>query len=154
MAALAADLGVDWLKLEETWPGNDWAAAERVDPRDPLLTAARAAVAEHLAGRVVLVDHIDPPVACGCAGDPAVLDFRATDDFANRFTYRPCRAAWEQVSIDPDGTVHAIDYAGPVLGSLLDRPLAALWNGDVMHSLRATALAAAPAARRHACVSG
>ncbi|HTM20719.1 MAG TPA: alpha-amylase family glycosyl hydrolase, partial [Kofleriaceae bacterium] len=153
MAALAVDLGVDWLKLEETWPANGFARREQVDARDPALAAARAAAAARVAGRVVLVDHLEPPAACACAGDPAALAFRAADDFANRFTYRPCRAAWEQACVDPDGTVHAVDYAGPALGSLLERPLAALWNGDAARALRADALAAAPAARRHACIS-
>jgi hypothetical protein len=101
-----------------------------------------AALRDVLAGHpVVLVDHLAPPAACVCSGAPDAIAFRAADDFANRATFRPCRAAWEQAAIDPDGTVHAIDYAGPVLGSLLDAPLLALWNGPSALSLRQRALA-------------
>jgi hypothetical protein len=76
----------------------------------------------------VLVDHLDPPRACACTGDPAATAFRAADDFANRFTLCSCRLAWEQAAIDPDGTVHVGDYAGAALGNLLDAPFLELWN--------------------------
>ena len=78
----------------------------------------------------------------------ASLAFRAADDFANRATLRPCRASRGQVAIDPDGTVHAIDYAGAPLGNLLDAPLLALWNSAPMLALREHALA-----RRPRCLS-
>jgi len=155
LAALAVDLGVDWLKLEETWPANRFARARRVEPDDPALADAVAAAAERLgAAGVVLVDHLDPPPGCPCGGDPAVRRFRAADDFANRFRYRPCSVAWEQACVDPDGTVHLGDYGGAVLGSLLAQPLAALWNGDAARTARAAALATTTADGRRVCAAG
>ncbi|HLL24270.1 MAG TPA: SPASM domain-containing protein, partial [Kofleriaceae bacterium] len=76
------------------------------------------------------------------ACDPAAAAFRGADNFANRFTLRPHRLAWEQVAIDPDGTVHVGDYAGAPLGNLLDTPMLALWNAAPALAARTAALRA------------
>ena len=134
---LSRELGVDWLKIEETYPATSFARRDLLSPTSPPVIDAMAALRDVLAGSdLVLVDHLAPPAGCVCSGDPAVRAFRAADDFANRTTFRPCRAAWEQAAIDPDGKVHAIDYAGPVLGNLLDAPMLALWNAPPILSLR------------------
>ena len=140
LGRLAARLGVDWLKIEETWPATPFARHDLVDPRGDEVRAAVAALADALAGSgVALVDHLAPPAGCGCDGDAAARAFRAADDFANRAALRPCRAPWEQAAIDPDGTVHVGDYAGPALGNLLDAPFLALWNAAPAQHARATA---------------
>lgn len=141
---LARELGIDWLKIEETYPATPFARADLLAPRAPAMRAAVKALREVLVGsRVVLVDHLDPPGGCGCNAEapPEIRAFRAADDFANRAHFAPCRAAWEQACIDPDGTVHAVDYARPALGSLADAPFLTLWNGPVAQRLRTDALA-------------
>lgn len=149
LARLARELGVDWLKLEETYPATAFARHDALAADDPRVVAAVAGARAAL-GDVVLVDHVAPPAGCGCGDDPRARAFRAADDYANRATFRPCRAAWEQAAIDPDGTVHAIDYAGPALGALVDAPLLALWNAPPAIAVRARALAEAS----RACKSG
>ncbi|MEO6773428.1 MAG: alpha-amylase family glycosyl hydrolase [Kofleriaceae bacterium] len=153
LGRLARELGVDWLKLEETYPATPFARRDLLAPEGPELAAAMAALRDVLAGSsLVLVDHLAPPEGCTCAGDPATVAFRAADDFANRATFRPCRAAWEQIAIDPDGSVHAVDYAGPVLGNLLDASLLALWNTPPAQALRDRAIAATTELQRRRCV--
>ncbi|MCB9562341.1 MAG: hypothetical protein H6708_18200 [Kofleriaceae bacterium] len=156
LARLAADLGVDWLKLEETYPATPFARRDLIAADAPELRDAVAAAAAALrGGRVVLVDHVDPPAACPCQATAADRDraaaFRAADDFAHRARLAPCRAAWDQAFVDPDGTVRAIDHAGPVLGHLLDAPLLSLWNAAPAQALRARAIAASTPASRAAC---
>jgi glycosidase/MoaA/NifB/PqqE/SkfB family radical SAM enzyme len=142
LGRLCVSLGVDWLKIEETYPATPFARRDLLAPQSAGVVAAMAALRDAIAGHAItLVDHLDPPAACTCSGDPAVIAFRAADDFANRATFRPCRTAWEQAAIDPDGVVHVGDYAGAPLGSLLDAPMLALWNA-------APALAARTAAQR------
>lgn len=154
LGRLCLSLGVDWLKLEETYPATPFARRDLLDPQASELTAALAALHEVTDDRgLVIVDHLDPPAACACADDPAAVRFRAADDFANRATFRPCRAAWEQAAIDPDGTVHAVDYAGPPLGSLLDAPMLALWNAPPVLDARARALDASLPVRRRHCLA-
>lgn len=155
LARLCREVGVDWLKVEETYPATPFARHDLLAPGDPRVAGALAAAADRLAGSsLVLVDHLDPPGACACSGEPAALAFRAADDFANRATFRPCRAAWEQAAIDPDGTVHLVDYAGAPLGNLLDAPFLALWNAGPALAARERALAATPRVRRQRCVGG
>ena len=140
---LARNIGVDWLKIEEAFPINSFARRLAVPPTDRHLGALVGELRQSLEGSgVVLVDHLAPPTGCTCdATAPAALrEFRAADDYANRASLAPCRAAWEQACIDPDGVVRPVDYAHPSLGSLLDTPLLELWNGDVAQDVRARAL--------------
>lgn len=151
LGALVRDLGLDWLKVEETFPATPFALRDLVAPRDPRLEARMTALRAALAGsRVTLVDHRDPPRGCPCeaARDPLLAAFRAADDYANRVRFRPCRADWEQCCVDPDGVVHPVDYDQAPLGSLAELPLLALWNSAAMGARRAAALARAPADRR------
>jgi glycosidase/MoaA/NifB/PqqE/SkfB family radical SAM enzyme len=153
LARLCAELGVDWLKIEETYPATPFARAELLAPEAPAVVGALAAVKDGLASTaLVLVDHLAPPTGCACA-DPGAAEFRAADDFANRAELRRCRAAWEQAAIDPDGGVHLVDYAGPRVGGLLDAPLLALWNAPAALDARAAALAGTALARWRACVA-
>ncbi|MBS1120472.1 MAG: uncharacterized protein H6Q90_2700 [Deltaproteobacteria bacterium] len=152
LGRLCLDLGVDWLKVEETYPATPFARHDLLAPDAPALAAAMTALRDVIAGRpLVLVDHLAPPAGCTCSGDPSVIAFRAADDFANRTRFRPCRTPWEQAAIDPDGTVHVGDYAGHALGSLLDAPMLALWNAPAALAARDRALAASPPAQRRAC---
>jgi MoaA/NifB/PqqE/SkfB family radical SAM enzyme len=144
IARLAIELEVDWLKLEETYPATPFARRDLVKPASiaPHLPAVRALLA---ASDVVLVDHVEPPHGCACEaarrpdGD-LLRAFRAADDFANRTRFSPCRAAWEPACVDPDGTVHPIDYFHPPLGNLQDTPFLELRNNHHAQRLRARAL--------------
>ncbi|HEX5058408.1 MAG TPA: alpha amylase N-terminal ig-like domain-containing protein [Kofleriaceae bacterium] len=154
LGRLCLDLGVDWLKLEETYPATSFARVDLLAADDPAVLAAMSALRDVVAGySLVLVEHIAPPTECTCSGDAAARAFRTADDFANRATFRPCRAAWEQAAIDPDGTVHVVDYAGSRLGSLLDAPMLALWNAPAALAARDRALAASSVVRRRVCIA-
>lgn len=154
MGRLAIELGVDWLKIEEMFPATPAARRDLLMPRAPRMELRFAELREVLRGsRVVLVDHRDPPQGCGCeaAGNPALATFREADDFANRARFHPCRMLWEQACVDPDGTVHPVDYHHPAIGNLSERSLFAMWHSDGMAALRAEALTRIPEARRANC---
>ncbi len=153
IAALAVDLGVDWLKIEETYPATPFARRDLIKPRADRVVEQMHAVRETLArGSVVLVDHLDPPHGCTCENDSETLRaFRAADDFANRTEFHPCRAAWEQACIDPDGTVHPVDYFHPALGNLQDTPFLEVWSSPVAQRLRARALSRTTPEQRRRC---
>jgi glycosidase/MoaA/NifB/PqqE/SkfB family radical SAM enzyme len=154
LARRCVELGVDWLKIEET-VGVSHAARELFMPPDaPTVRGAMAEVRALLDGtRVRLVDHLETPARCSCV-DPSARAFRHADDFANRACFRPCRMAFEQAVVDPDGTVRPIDYEHPAAGRLDERPLLSLWNADVVRSLRRAALRAHPREARERCIAG
>lgn len=160
LAERLADLGVDWLKLEEMVPTSTVAATELVRPGSARLGEVVTALRKRLASRrVVLVEHLETPERCDCRAaelPPPLAErlraFRRADDFANRARFRPCRMLWEQACIDPDGSLHPVDYFRPALGRLSDEPLFALWNGGVMQGLRAQALAELSADARARCL--
>ncbi|UQA62870.1 radical SAM protein [Polyangium aurulentum] len=157
MGRLAVDLGVDWLKIEEMFPATPIAARELLAPRSPRVEEAMSALREVLAkSPVVLVDHRAPPSGCACEGDadPELARFRAADDYANRARFFPCRMAWSQACVDPDGAVHPIDYHHPAAGSLAHASFSAIWSGEPVRSLRAAQLARVPIERRASCSAG
>jgi MoaA/NifB/PqqE/SkfB family radical SAM enzyme len=157
LADLAIDLGVDWVKVEETFPVNGFARLRVVARSDPRLTEAMAATRARLeTAGVVLVDHFFPPAGCACSalGDPQLSAFRKADDFANRATFNPCRMCWEQACVDPDGTVHLVDYYAPPVGNLNDATFLDLWNSPSALAERARQLSATPRSIRLACGRG
>ena len=143
LAQRVVDLGLDWLKIEEGYPVNLFSAESLIRPDAErvlqAVAAARAIVEPH---GIVLVDHLHPPSGCPCQEQslPGLSEFRATDDFANRAVFRPCRAAWEVACVDPDGSVHAGDYGEPVLGNLGEQSFLELWNGPRAEAVRRDAL--------------
>ncbi|EYF02177.1 alpha-amylase family glycosyl hydrolase [Chondromyces apiculatus] len=154
LGRLAMDLGVDWLKVEEMVPSTPLAAHELLSPHAPAVEEAMEALREALRGSpVVLVDHRAPPTGCACEARtrPELRAFREADDYANRARFNTCRMAWEQAAVDPDGTVHPIDYDHPPVGNLLQQSLLEIWNGEAMQALRADALRRVPRARRISC---
>ncbi len=139
MGRLAVELGVDWLKLEETFPATSFARRDFVEPASPEVVEAMAGLRDAVGDRLVVVDHLAP--------DPEDPEFRAADDFANRVEFVPRRAAWDQACVDPDGTVHLVDYAGPVLGNLRQTRFDELWNGPVAREQRRRAAVTARSRR-------
>ena len=153
LGQLAVELDVDWLKVEETYPMNAFTRHHLLNPRGRRAAEAVAALRRIVApAGIVVIDHLAPPGGCPCAAaDPAYGEFRRSDDFANRAQFLPCRAAWELLCVDPDGTVHPIDYGRPPLGNLLETPLFDLWNSAPAQRLRREALQQIPPQRRERC---
>jgi MoaA/NifB/PqqE/SkfB family radical SAM enzyme len=142
LVRLAVDVGVDWLKFEEMVPVNPFAARAVVSPFD-LEVRSRVARAVEL-GRelgVVVVDHTAPPSVWRCTldDDAPARAFLAADEYANRSTIHPCRAAWERACVEPDGTVRLGDFFGPRLGNVTEGSLVSFWNGPAAQAERARA---------------
>jgi MoaA/NifB/PqqE/SkfB family radical SAM enzyme len=153
---MALDVGVDWLKLEESVPVNRFARRASVSAHDAhARERVGRAVDRGRARGLVVVDHTAPPAVwrCKLAEDDAMRSFLEADEFANRTIIHPCRATWERACIDPDGGVRLGDFFGPRLGSVHEAPLAALWNGPRARAERLAAErqrlcgASSPAAR-------
>lgn len=143
LGRIVADLGLDWLKVEEIFPCTPAARHAMIHGRDPRVEAAMNELYRALARTgVVIVDHRDPPGGCACEArsNAALAEFRKADDFANRAPFHPCRMEWEQACIDPDGTVHPVDYSRPALGNLLSTSLLEMWNGPEIAAMRRSAL--------------
>lgn len=143
LGRLVADLGLDWLKVEEAVPATGFARGEALSPRDPRLADAMADLrARSATGAFVLVDHLAPPAGCAClsASRPGLEEFLAADAFANRAGANPCRAAWEHACIEPDGALRPGDWERPVAASLADVPFPEAWNAAEMQEERLLAL--------------
>jgi len=151
---LALELGIDWLKIEETFPSTEFAARDFVRPDDPRVLAGMDRLRGLTAGTgLVIVDHLRAPHGCPCdaRGSSELAAFRAADDFANRAQFLSCRMAWDQACVDPDGTVHAVDYLHPPIGSLHEETMLDLWNNETVRRIRREALVRYPREVREAC---
>jgi glycosidase/MoaA/NifB/PqqE/SkfB family radical SAM enzyme len=136
---LCADVGVDWIKLEELVPVNEFAERSLVClDGGPVRAAVQRAIERAQARGLVAVDHTDAPVIWRCRLDaePTMRAFLAADEHANRSTIHPCRAAWEHACVAPNGDVHLGDFFGPVLGNLAEEALATMWNGEIARAER------------------
>lgn len=151
---LALELGIDWLKIEETFPSTEFAARDFVRPDDPRVLTGMERLRGLTAGTgLVIVDHLHAPHGCPCDArrNPALGAFRAADDFANRAQFLSCRMAWDQACVDPDGTVHAVDYLHPPIGNLHEETMLDLWNNETVRRIRREALVRYPREVREAC---
>ena len=154
LGRLALELGLDWIKIEEMFPASLVARQELLLPLDRKILEGMAELRLLLEPTgTVLVDHLDPPEGCWCAAAtrPDVEAFRRADDFANRARFNPCRLAWEQACIEPDGTVHLVDYDQPALGNLLESSFLELWNSQTAKGIRTDALRRVPTELRRRC---
>lgn len=140
LARLVVALGLDWFKVEECYPVNLFSAESLMTPRaqgtpGERRAAGRVAQARALVerGGLVFVDHLG---GCLDPNSPAYQEFRLSDDFANRTTFHPNRAAWEIACVNPDGTVHLGDYHTPPIGSLMQETFFSLWNGPQAQARR------------------
>jgi MoaA/NifB/PqqE/SkfB family radical SAM enzyme len=144
---LAANLGVDWVKLEEPVAATPFAREALVDVES--LVARRQidrAIGRAGALGLVAVDHTRamPQWRCRLDADPAGAARLAADEHANRSRIHPCLAPWEIACVEPNGDVRQGDFFGPVVGNVAESPLAALWRGEVAARERLHAMAARP----------
>ena len=146
---LAAELGVDWLKLEELAAKSEVARAE-LPPAQPAVQAVAEAMARGRALGLTMVDHFAPPAVwrCRLAANPAARQFLGADELANRSRIDPCRAPWEHACIEPNGDVHLADFWAPVVGNVLAAPLAAVWSCPAARAERQRTMAERPCGER------
>jgi len=45
-------------------------------------------------------------------------------------------SAWEQACVDPDGSVHLVDYHHPVIGNLCEASFSEIWNSASAQRMR------------------
>jgi MoaA/NifB/PqqE/SkfB family radical SAM enzyme len=153
LVRFVASAGLDWLKLEETFPLNERARSEADIPRPDFEAKVGTAVRLAESLKLTLVDHTRAHEVWKC--DPPVMDLRFSraDDFANRLDINPCRAPWEVVCIEPDGEVKPQDFHQPTVGSLLSEDLINLWNAPGFVGRRRHALARRKCAGRPTCAA-
>lgn len=137
LADLAADIGVDWLKLEELVDRGPWARTQ-LPPEPDASAAVAAAMTRGRTRGLVMVGHVAPPPVWRCRidDDPAAREFLAADELANRSRIDPCRAPWELACVDPNGDVRMGDFWGPVLGNVVGSSLAEAWSGPTARAER------------------
>lgn len=127
---LAAELGVDWVKLEEGVPATDFARTSLVScsahaSREVIDAAMRLGRERNL----VMVDHTLDRAVWRCRLDDDARAFLAADEHANRGEIHPCRTPWETVCVEPNGDLRVTDFFGPILGNVTTTPMRELWNG-------------------------
>ena len=145
MVDLAADLGVDWLKIEEGVAVNAFAERSLVGLSRAALQGAVAAAAERAKERgLTFVDHTFERSIWRCTlhEHPETAAFVAADEFANRCEVHPCRAPWEVACVEPNGDVRGGHFFGPVLGNVTTGSLDETWNGQPARDARAASYAA------------
>jgi MoaA/NifB/PqqE/SkfB family radical SAM enzyme len=137
---LAADVGVDWVKLEEGAPINEFARRSLVglSPGEVAERVRRATERAKALG-IVLVDHtVERTIwRCRLAEDAVTAAFVAADEFANRSEIHPCRAPWEVACVEPNGDVRGGYFFGPILGNVTQEGVEEIWNGSVARAERA-----------------
>lgn len=126
---LAAELGVDWVKLEEGVPATALARRSLVScASKPVRDVIDDAVRHGRERGLVMVDHTLERAVWRCRLDAETGAFLAADEHANRGAIHPCRTPWETVCVEPNGDVRVTDFFGPIVGNVTRAPLGALWN--------------------------
>lgn len=147
MVDLCAELGFDWLKLEEVAPVNAFAQKSlvRLDQGFAAEVVRKACIRGNDRG-VVIVDHtVERPIwRCQLDQDEMGKTFLEADGFANGTMIHPCRSAWEIACIEANGDVRLGHFYGPALGNVAEKPLRVLWNVVMAQEAREQAMAARP----------
>ena len=138
VVCFAADVGLDWVKLEEIYPINELARREgELEPEALRRTVEEAReLADSL--KVVLLDHTREVAVRKCLLDTDHRMMRVSlfDDRVNRMEINPCRLPWELVCIEPNGDVKPSSFHHPPVGNLLERDLLEIWNEGLFVELR------------------
>ena len=145
MVELAAELGVDWVKVEEGVAVNAFSSRSLVGLGPDALRGATLAAKERAkALGIVLVDHTFERAIwrCTLAENPETAAFVAADEYANRSEIHPCRAPWEVACLEPNGDVRLGHFFGPILGNVVTASLEEAWNSPVARQARAVSHAA------------
>jgi len=126
---LAAELGVDWVKLEEGVPATEFARTSLVSctsrtSREAIESALRRGRERGL----VMVDHTIDRDVWRCRLDDDTRAFLAADEHANRGEIHPCRTPWETLCVEPNGDLRVTDFFGPIVGNVTTTPMQQLWN--------------------------
>ncbi|MBK8013259.1 MAG: radical SAM protein [Deltaproteobacteria bacterium] len=134
----AHEAGLDWVKLEEIYPGNVFARQEgSIDVTRLRDSVARAMDLGQALGVRVLDHTRDVTVwRCRLDDDPQMSAYAHLDDFVNRFEINPCRLPYEVVCIEPNGDVKPVQFERPVAGNLLTQDLLSIWNSPGCRRLR------------------
>lgn len=136
---LGADLGVDWMKLEEGVPATSFAKRSLLAMTEKNVRAEiERALQRGRARGLVMVDHtIERNIwRCRLDEDEEGRRFLEADETANRAMIHPCRTPWETVCVEPNGDIRVRDFFGPILGNVTSKPLADLWNEQPARDLR------------------
>ncbi len=134
---LGAELGLDWIKLEEGVAATPFAKRSLVSPSSSKVReAVGRALARGRAQGLVMVDHTQSLAVWRCRLDDETRAFLEADETANRCAIHPCRTPWESVHVEPNGDVRIRDFFGPILGNVTQFPLADLWNAPAAEQLR------------------
>ncbi|HEY3450817.1 MAG TPA: alpha-amylase family glycosyl hydrolase [Myxococcales bacterium] len=135
---LAAQAGLDWIKLEEMYPLNALSQREAEISKATLARVLKASREVAKRSRILLLEHLESPVVRKCALDrgAAVQRFSLGDDFVNRMEINPCRLPFELICIEPDGAVKPLSFHHPAAGNLLEQDLVELWNSRLFRHVR------------------
>jgi MoaA/NifB/PqqE/SkfB family radical SAM enzyme len=129
----ASAAGLNWLKLEETYPINARAEEEARIAPEQLRAAVAQAVSAAQRLKLPVVDHTHPVEVWKCrpaAMSDAAARFSNNDSLANRMEINPCRLPWEIACIEPNGEVKPTDFHQPSAGNLLTDDLLQIWNSE------------------------
>lgn len=129
-----ADVGFDWMKLEEVFPLHDEAARWQPPPDGVRAVVGQAlGLARSLGFR--LLDHTQGHEVWKCGTPsgvrmtPDAARFAELDDYANRLDINPCRMPWEVVCVEPDGQVKPMSFHHLAAGTVLEHDLLELFDG-------------------------
>ena len=139
LVRFAADVGLDWVKLEEVYPINDVAHRLAQIPTGALYQTVHKAVALAQSVGLPLLEHVFEKrvFKCMLASGSSLERFSRLDDFANRMEINACQMPYQVVCVEPDGDVRPVSFHHPVAGNLLQTDLVTLWNGPVFAAERA-----------------
>jgi glycosidase/MoaA/NifB/PqqE/SkfB family radical SAM enzyme len=143
LCEVCAEVGLDWVKLEEVVAVNAWSERARGLISAGQMREAVGAAMERARGLgLVAVDHtVERAVwRCRLEEEPEVRAFLGADEYANRSEIHPCRVPWEHACIEPDGDVKMGEFFGPVLGNLAEEELSAMWRGKRAQEAREAAI--------------
>ncbi|MGC4119119.1 MAG: alpha-amylase family glycosyl hydrolase [Myxococcales bacterium] len=135
---LAAQAGLDWIKLEEMYPMNALSEREAAIPKAALGRALAASREAAKKNGIVLLEHLEDQVVRKCAlhKNTAVRAFSLGDDFVNRMEISPCRLPFELACVEPDAEVKPLSFHHPPAGNLLHQDLLELWNSPLFRQVR------------------
>jgi MoaA/NifB/PqqE/SkfB family radical SAM enzyme len=126
----AALIGLDWVKLEEMFPSNAFAADQVITDTHLMRMKIQEAVALAESLDLNLLLHLEDIRVFKCLLEhyPDMARFSKGDDWINRMDINPCRLPYELICVEPDGSVKSLDFYQPSVGNILYTDLMQIWN--------------------------